>query len=598
MGLKKITLTEILIHAFSLILIFLAGYYYLERTLPFDGAFYSFRISETGWFCIDNYRYGVRHTQMLPLLLLKAGCSLKVFLISYSISFALCNYIICMVVLYVYKQPGLAMALLFATALSYTYKFFYPVSEIHSTVAPLFLFAAHVFRFENRRNNVVYFLVAALLITWFLFIHLISIIPAFFILAYYASISKPLKKSLPVVIFSALFLGLAFMLSKTFLSTQYLESKMIGIKELIKFLSDPNAAPGYTFFKNEFLFNYLPLEAAYVIAVVFLLLKKEFLQIATLLVFTIGTWLIIMAYNLNPDAPIVYMNYYGLFGFYIAFPFCLYVADYIHIKKFAALYAFLLICSIVGIVRSGALITDQVNYYKRVTTNMKTPKAIVHPTNVDWTSVWMGWDLSFQSLLVSALETPLQEKTFFNTDDPDLIKKQNLLKDEGGFFNTPFSPTWFRPPFKNTAYYSLLPAGYVHLNSIQDSLQQDSFLSSKSIEILLADDKTMYLLKNNDRTIPITVVNHNQFLLPSIPGAKKQINLSYHVYDSKNELYIYKGKRSHLEADIQPNGSILTGLSVDCTQMRRGRTYYIDADLVIENKRWLGIKKRIKIVLI
>ena len=597
MNFKKLTSTEILIHVFSLILLFMAGYYYLERTLPFDGAFYSFRMAETGWFCIDNYRYGVTHTQMLSLLLLMLGCSLKVFLISYSVSFVLCNYIICLVILRIYKQPKLSLGLLFATILSYTYKFFYPVSEIHSTVAPLFLFAAHVFRFENKKNNVVYFLVAALLIIWFLFIHLISIIPAFFILAYYVSVSRPLKKSFPVVVFSAVFLGVTFMLSKTFLSTQYLESKMIGVRELMKFISNPNGAPGYTYFKNEFLFNYLPLEAAYLIAIVFLLLKKEFLQLLTLVAFTVGTWLIIMAYNLSPDAPMVYMNYYSLFGFYVAFPFCLYVVDYIAVKKFTTIYAFLLVCSLVGIIRSGALMSDQVNYYKRVTSNMKTAKAIVHPANVEWNSVWMAWDLSFQSFLLTASENPQQAKTFFTSEDTVLINKQKLLSNSGSFFNTPFSPTWFKPPFKNKKYFTLPSATYTYLNTIQDSLYQDSLLSTKNIEIQ-ADDNTLYLLKNNFRIIPITVINHNSFILPSIPGSKKQINLSYHVYNSNKEVVVDSGKKSHLEADIQPNGSILTGLSIDCTHMHRGRVYYIDVDLVIEKKRWLKINKQVKLILI
>ena len=170
----------------------MAGYYYLERMIPFDGAFYSFRISETKWFSIDNYRYS-QHAQLLPLLLILMGCSLKTFLISYSVSFALWNYIIALIILYVYKNQKLALGLVLATVLSYMYKFFYPVSEIHSTTAPLFLFAAHVFNYPNRKNNILYFLITAFIITWTLFIHLISIIPAMYVLAYYFVYSKKLK---------------------------------------------------------------------------------------------------------------------------------------------------------------------------------------------------------------------------------------------------------------------------------------------------------------------------------------------------------------------------------------------------------------------
>lgn len=596
MKFKKLTTIEILIHVSSIVIMLLAGYYYLERTLPFDGAFYSFRMSETGWFCIDNFRYGVQHTQVLPLLLLKAGCSLKIFLISYSISFALCNYILCLIILYVYKNPKMVLGLLIATILSYTYKFFYPVSEIHSTIAPLFLFAAHIFHFEKRKNDFVYFLFSTLFITWFLFIHVISIIPALYIIAYYAVYSKSLRKNLPILIFATLLLVVEFMLSKTFLTTEYLSSKMIGINEVIQFLSNPNATPGFVYFREEFLFNYLPLELLYLGCIIFLLIKKEFLQTVILIAFALGTWIIIMAYNLNKDAPIVYMNYYGLFGFYIAFPFCLYAINYVSSKVFTPIYALLVICSLGGIIRSGTLMSDQVNFYTRITTNMKTSKGIVRPANLDWQSLWGSWDLSFQSLLVSSLDNPQQSKTFFSTEDTSMIKKYNLLSDTNSFFNLFFSPTWFRPPFANKKYYILSSSPYTYLNTSQGSLFKDSLLSNKNIDIL-APTETIYLLKNNDRNIPVTIVNRNHFLIPSTPSGLKQINLSYHVFNSKQEMLFKNGKRSALEMDIMPNSSLITGLSIDCTQLHRGRVYYLDIDLVIENNRWLGINKRVKVVL-
>lgn len=593
----KFSSSEILIHLFSLIIVLMAGYYYLERMLPFDGAFYSFRISNIGWFCIDNYRYGVEHTQVIPLLLVKAGCSLKTFLISYSVSFALCNYIICIVILYGYKNQKMALGLLLATVLSYMYKFYYPVSEIHSTTAPLFLFAAHIFNFENRKNNTLYFLLTGLIIVWFLFIHIISIIPAFFILTYYVAYTKSIKKILPLFIFSVILLVTVFMLSKIVLTTEYLTSKMIGVKELIRFLKKPNAAAGYVYFKTEFLMNYLPLEILGLGCVIFLLIKKEWLQIVTLFVFTIGTWLIIMAYNLNSDAPIVYMNYYGLFGFYFAFPFCIYAFDFISTKKFVLIYAVLMVCSFVGIIRSGALMTDQVNYFKRVTTNMKTSKGIINSANLDWSSLWVSWDLSFQSLLVSSLKNPLQTKTFFDTNDVSVIKEYTTTYNKNCFYTAFFAPGWFTYPFKNLTFYTLSPSNYTCLNTFQDSLFNDAALSNKNTEIL-SENKTNYLLKNNFRTIPVTIFNHNNFTIPSIPTGLKQVNLTYRVYNSKNKMIFHDGKRSVLEMDIMPNSSLTTGLCIDCTQLRRCRVYYIDVDVAIENNRWLAINKRIKIVLI
>jgi hypothetical protein len=597
MKLKRLSFAEILVHIVSLILFVFAGYYYLERTLPFDGAFYSFRISETGWFSVDNFRYGVQHTQILPLLFLKAGCSLKTFLISYSISFVLCNYILCILILYVYKQPKMALALVFATVISYTYKFFYPVSEIHSTTGPLFLFAAHVFHFSNRKNNILYFLLTALYITWFLFIHVISIIPAFFILTYYVSYSKSFVKSLPVLIFSGLILVIEFILIKIFFTSEYSAGKMIGMNEVITFLSNPNSASGFIYFKNEFLFNYLPLEIIYMGCIIFLVFKKEFLQVLIIFVFTLGTWLIIMAYNLKHDAPIVYMNYYGLFGIYIAFPFCLYVLTHISVKKFTLAYTLLILGSLIGIIRSGAFLSDQVNYFKRITSNMKTPKSIILPNNLNWDSLWLSWDLSFQSLLASSLEDPQQAKTFFSSEDTSLVKQYISSTELNCFFNTFFSPTWFPAPFANKNFYVLPPSKYTCLNTLQDSSFKDSILSNKTVEIL-ASSEPVYLIKDNFRMIPVTVINHSKNLIPSVPTEVNQLSLSYHVLNSKQEMLFHDGKRSPLEKDIKPNSPLSTGLQIDCTQLRRGRVYYIDVDVVMENKRWLKINKRIKIILL
>jgi hypothetical protein len=437
--------------------------------------------------------------------------------------------------------------------------------------------------------------VATFYITWALFIHVISIIHGFFILAYYTVYTKTVRKNTPILLFSAaLFCG-EFMLSKIFLSTGYLASKMIGIKEVIQFLSHPNTAAGYVYFKEEFLFNYLPLELLYMGCLVFLLIKKEYMQFLTILAFTSGTWLIIMAYNLNKDAPIVYMNYYGLFGFYITFPFCAYAINYISEKKFATVYALLVICSLAGIVRSGALISDQIDYYKRVTAQMKTSKGIVSSANINWDSIWVSWDLSFQSLLLSSSQNPQQSKTFF-TCDVDSTRKI-FTSEANCFYNTFFSPTWFKPPFANKKYYMLRSSSYTCLNSPQDSLFKDSLLSNKNVEIL-AENKTFYLFKNSFRTVPVTVVNNTGALLPSTPKGDKQVNLTYRILNKNKEMIFNRGRSSALEMDIQSGDCLSTGLNLDCTQLHRGQAYYVDVDLVIEHKRRLGINKRIKIVLL
>ncbi len=177
-----------------------------------------------------------------------------------------------------------------------------------------------------------------------------------------------------------------------------------------------------------------------------------------------------------------------------------------------------------------------------------------------------------------------------------MVKKYKLLSDSNSLFNTFFTPDWFIPPFTNKKYYALTSVPYIYLNTLQDSLFKDSILSNKNIEIL-APTETIYLWKNNFRTITITIINYSNILIPSLP-ASTQLNISYHILDSQQKMLFHDGKRSTLEMDITSNSSIVTGVSIDCTQLHRGQIYYIDFDLVIENKRWLDINKRVKIILL
>ena len=133
--------------------------------------------------------------------------------------------------------------------------------------------------------------------------------------------------------------------------------------------------------------------------------------------------------------------------------------------------------------------------------------------------------------------------------------------------------------------------------TFEDSSLNENAISKENINILI-NDSDLLLLKNNVRIIPITILNANNFKISSTPSDLKQINLSYHVYNSKNELLYKDGKRSPFETDIMPNSSLNTGLVIDCTQLHRGQIYFIDIDVVIEGQRWLEINKRVKLILI
>lgn len=177
-------------HLFFAVYITLAAVYYLERTICFDAAFYSYKILHYKFFDIENGRWGVIFTQLLPWFGILSGCSLKCFLLLYSVSFALWNYLFFLIIIKVYRNFGVALAYLFALVLFYRYSFFYPVSEIHSTVGPLFLALASASALiksiagADKNKIILHSFFSLLFVVWLGNIHVLSLVPLCFFFAY------------------------------------------------------------------------------------------------------------------------------------------------------------------------------------------------------------------------------------------------------------------------------------------------------------------------------------------------------------------------------------------------------------------------------
>ncbi|MFI5148774.1 MAG: hypothetical protein ACHQRM_03510 [Bacteroidia bacterium] len=587
-----------LIHFFSLILCFLAAYFYLERTLPFDAAFYSFKISESGTFSIENYRYGVFYTQLFPLLFLKAGCSLKTFLLVYSLSFALWNYIFCLIILYVYKKPGIALALVLTQVLAYRISFFYPVSEIHSCMGLLLLLAAHLAGW-NSQKPIRSGSILLLFIVWLTFIHVLSIVPIAFIIGYFIIRRPALIKDKAFYIPTLLGLILFIVQLKMFSAGSYQASKMIGLKEIMEFLEDPGSSTGYIFFMKEF----MSLELTFVIClagfIVLCIVFRKFIILGYSLLFLAGTWVLIMAYNMTPESPLVLQNYYPLFGIFIALPLAqdllpLLPRPWIRFIILIPVFSF----SLLGIIRKGVFMSDQTAYFQRIAAQpeaWQTERYVVHSANINWDNVMVTWDLSFQSLLASSLGEPVDSHTCFCSGDTAQIN--NWCRKDNQFYSVEWCPVWFNTPFTKTSFYTLKTGiKYKLLNTAQEKSFPDSLLTPSTVSISTAND-SIFLLRNNYRILPVTLSNSNDFTIPSRPTPEKQLLLTYDVSNEHGQIILLNGCKSALEADILPHSYLQTGLNIDMTRLERG-TYFLNIDLICNDTKRVGINHKVRILIL
>lgn len=581
-------------HVFFIVYLFFCSFYYLERILPFDGAFYCFKLLHYQHFNIENGRWGALYTQVIPLISILTGCSLKTFLFVYSLSFGICNYLFFILIAHIIRKPGIALAYIFTLLFGYKHSFFYPVSEIHSTIPILFLFWAMLEKF--RQNEYVakrktMLIIMILVIFWVAKTHVLSVIPVLFLLFY--SYGNDLRKDTSVKI---LFLSTALIYSALFFlipKGSYESEKITTFSSIINFLKDIQGSYGYPFFIGEFSRNYYFIAVIFVITVVTLIIYKGYFQAIIVPLFLFVFWVLIMAKTQPPDGLFGHQNYYCYLGLFIAVPFGNEVIT--KLKPSLLIAAILIIVSYnyYKIVKAGLIFTDRKEYQLRCVKNLQKiggSKFVFSEDNLPQESMFSWWNFSFESLLLSSIDSPEQSVSFYASKGSDKIDSL-ALTDKNTFVGAGFAPDWFKLDQINfrPEYFHLKSGVYKAVNSSQDKIINDSVFYQPNIEIIV--EPGFSLLRNEYRIIPVTIRNKSTYPLFSKISMSRKIRLSYHLADENGKIVQYEGYRSCLEMDILPGSETETGLVLELYRIPRGK-YQLTIDLVDENKRWYNINKK------
>lgn len=582
-------------HLFFIVYIGFAAYYYLERSTAFDAALYSFKLIFRNALNIENDRWGAAYTELIPLLAYRCGLSLKAFLAAYSLSFAIWNYIFFVVIAFIFRNAKVGLAYLFALVIFYRYQFFYPVSEIHSTIGPLFVLAACLYALINEesiRGKISYALLASLLLFWIANIHIITLIPVCFLAAYIAlgrtDRPKQLLPLLPVLVAGLLYYWLKVHLIP---KDSYQGAKMVSMEAIRTVFTSLNDVACFPFFKKDISTNYTVLLFFTAAMIVAGFLRKHYLKTFFVLLSLTGYAVIAVACYVKNDGPLNYQNYYCYFGVIIALPLAEELLSGFAKPLLILSVAVLLLHSYYRIVKAGLKFTDRSAYLERTIHNLskrKEKKFAMCEWNIPIATVWSSWDFPFESIMISSQRGPDSTITFYASPNPWELDNFTLSNPRS-FVGLDFYMPKESSDTLSTRYFKVAPGFYGKSNEMQTASFADSVFTKDNMKIIPETDYS--LLRADARQISLRIENNADIDFKTFVTHDKAIWLSYHLYKSNGDVLMHDGYRTNVEVDIPAHSSIETGLTVSTDGLAKGE-YILEIDLLHEGKRWFGINSR------
>ena len=158
--------------------------FYKERMLAFDSAAFAFEVIQTKTFFFFFGRWGSVFSQIMPLLFLKAGCSLATFLKVYSVGLILLYYLGFLTITLLLRNKKIGLVYLLTLCLTLRNTFYFSISEFSQGLALVVVLYAMLeyFYMENAKRKSLVLALSFVVIYTLYFFHQLLIIGVFFVL--------------------------------------------------------------------------------------------------------------------------------------------------------------------------------------------------------------------------------------------------------------------------------------------------------------------------------------------------------------------------------------------------------------------------------
>ncbi len=472
---NEIKITKTLAHAFFLFMFVFAAWHFTERVLYADGSFYTFKLLNFEKFNIEAGRYSAFLTQILPLVFIKAGASLKAVMLAYSLSFILVYYLIFLLCLYGFSSLKAGLAATFVLFLGISDCSLYPITELQLGMMSTVLFYAFLeYYFTNQQmftplKKALLIIVAAGIVLLCLFSHPSTLFPVLFIL-FFQILDKKLYTNKAVYILFALVVAVYGLKFLSVDENSYEGQQMSPFKNLFAILADFRHTNSVHFFLK------FVLKGVYILPIVllgitsvFYLWKGEYLKLAYTSLATIGFFVLLMVVFSPGDSDVGMEKNLIPLWFFIAVPFVHDVLSHDFKTGFfrPVLFTVVLIAGLAGFHRATVIYGDRLNYMKEIievsTETTQSSKVIIEKKYLNQDRLSSTWSYANETLLLSSLKGPEHAKTLYLIDDPSQLKDFDILSKDV-YLCVPFWIYWNYSSL-NEDYFKLPDEPYVFLQS-------------------------------------------------------------------------------------------------------------------------------------
>ncbi len=435
-------------HLFFFIIAIYSLVYYQERMLHFDTANYVFNLIYSGDFYFRSGREITVVTQLLPLLALKTGASLKTILQLYSLSFILLYYLIFNIIVYGFKNTTAGIFLILALFLTLRYKFYAPVGEVVIGISAAGLLAGWL---TKDRQHFSWLPAWADWLIGCLILILISITHPFVFLSTFIILGF-------VLIFFHRWKDLSFWGIVLFaiggLVLEYFQISQDGYESdrANPLFNAVDILSGFTelyvwerllwFFDTEYALPF----GVFLLALILMAWHKKWLSAAFLLLSflaLIAILLVTYAY-LNTEVYLMIDGYLTHIGLVLALPLSFFL-----LRSKRPVWVFmacvLMIFSLDRICNKRKFYQQRQAYLMEIIEKNTTEderKLLAHMKDFNWEKMWMPWAVAIETLMMSSLDSPDQAATIYihwwN-------KKSFYLKDPDLFLGVHYAPLSFEP---------------------------------------------------------------------------------------------------------------------------------------------------------
>lgn len=433
------TIIKISGHLIFTVLSVIAACFWQERTLILDAAFQSYLFIADGSPAIMVERFGAAMVQLLPLTGVWAGASLETVLLLYSVSIVLFHWILYSVCLHGLKDRKAALAILLFNVMLVGDAFYWMQNELLQAVSLMFVWWSLWLRRVNRGKSVFWeWLLSLLLATTVIYYHPLVFFPLAFVWCWLWLHPGRLAPGRYLLDAAVLF-ALIFSSKYVFRQPNFYDRGMTGqfvreFKFSLKNLFDSQSLRDFLAHLDDNLLLLLPLTA---LVTGFYIWKKRWWTAVLTPAFVLFYCLLIMQRFLQDDRWYIQESHYQALAVFLIVPLVWDVlpgilSGFPKTGKYVVVPVIILLAvRLSGIWNTSQSYTARLVYVRSLLEKTKKHegrKFVIGEDQADRKILMMYWGLPFETLQISALESPDSARVIAIGENPDSLATR-LFRD-------------------------------------------------------------------------------------------------------------------------------------------------------------------------